>query len=178
MDVRRGVAAGLVGLALLAGATGCSKIGEKVAEEAVERNSDCENVDINTDEGGFAGNCNGNDIDANISGNADLPDGYPAELAPPEGYEIISSTGTATPVQTYDVFGTMVGEVGTVYEQVKTQLTDAGYTVDTDSLAEGPTGPVGNFTATGPDYTAVVTVSEVATDDGEISVNYAVTAAG
>lgn len=178
MDVRRGVAAGLVGLALLAGTTGCSKIGETVAEEAVERNSDCENVDINTDEGGFAGNCGGNDIDASISGNADLPDGYPAEVAPPEGFEIISSTGTATPVQTYDVFGTMVGEVGATYEQVKTQFTEGGYTIDADSLAEGPTGPVGNFSATGPDFTAAVTVSEVATDEGEISINYVLTAAG
>lgn len=178
MDVRRGVAASLVGLALLAGTTGCSKIGEKVAEEAIENNSNCEGVDVNIEEGGFSGNCDGQDIDANVSGNADLPDGYPAELAPPEGFSIISATGSATPVQTYDVFGSIDGEVEAVYEQIKTQVTEAGYTIDpnTDSLAEGPTGTVGNFVAAGPEYSVNVTVSEVtqAALDGNITVNYVV----
>lgn len=176
MDVRRGVAAGLVGLALVIGSTGCSKVGEKVAEEAIEANSNCEDVDIDAGEGGFSGNCDGTDINANVSGNADLPDGYPADLAPPEGFEIISGTGVAEPVQTYDVYGTIVGDVAGTYEQAKTQFTEAGYTIDTDSLADGPTGPVGNFTATGPEYTANVTVSEVAMDEGDVSVNYVLTA--
>ena len=99
MMVRRGVAAGLVGLALVVGASGCGKIGEKVAEEAIERNCDCENVDINTDEGGFAGNCDGQEIDANVSGNAELPDDWPADLAPPEGLRILSSTATDSPMR-------------------------------------------------------------------------------
>lgn len=179
MDVRRGVAVGLVGLALVIGGAGCGKVGEKVAEEAIERNTDCKDVDIDAGEGGFAGDCGElGDIDVNASGNGELPDGYPAELAPPEGTEIITAVGNPDPVQSYDVFGTVVGEVAGVYETVKTQVTAAGYTIDTDSLAEGPTGPVGNLTATGPEYTAVVTVSEVATDDGEVSINYVLTALG
>lgn len=177
MDIRRGMAMGLVGLALVVGSTGCSKIGEKVAEEAIEQNSNCEGVDVDVEEGGFSGTCDGQDIDANVSGNADLPEGYPAEVAPPEGFAIISATGTAG--ESYDVFGSIDGEVDAVYESVKTQLTDAGYTVDaaTDTLAEGPTGTVGNFTATGPEFAVNVTVSEVtqASLDGNITVNYVLT---
>jgi hypothetical protein len=179
MDVRRGVAAGLVGLALLAGTTGCSKIGEKVAEEAIEQNSNCENVDINTDEGGFAGNCDGNDIDANLAGDADLPEGWPSELAPPEGLKIVTSNATDTPIRSLNVIGSLDGDVATVYEGIKTQLTAAGYTIDTDSLADGPTGPAGTLAATGPEYTAAVSVSEIANAlDGNVTVTYTLNAVG
>lgn len=178
MRVRRSAAAGLVGLALVIGASGCGKITEKVAEEAVERNSDCKDVDIDSSEGGFSGNCGGDDIDLNASGNAELPEGYPAELAPPEGTEIISGTGTGDPVN-FNVFGTLQGDVATVYEEAKAQVEGAGYAIEaaTDSLADGPTGTVGNFTAANDQYIVNVTVAEVATEDGEVSVNYAVTGA-
>ncbi|HEX7135414.1 MAG TPA: hypothetical protein VF228_22755 [Iamia sp.] len=172
------MAAGLVGLALLAGTTGCSKIGEKVAEEAIEQNSNCEGVDVDVEEGGFSGTCGDEQIDANVSGEGELPDGYPADVAPPEGYEIITAVGSTDPIQSYDVYGTIAGDVAGIYEDVKATFTAAGYTIDVDSLAEGPTGPVGNFSATGPDFTAAVTVSEVATDAGEVSVNYVLNAAG
>ena len=177
MDVRRGVAAGLVGLALLAGTTGCSKIGEKVAEEAIEQNSNCEGVDVDIEEGGFSGNCDGQDIDANASGNADVPDGWPAELAPPEGLRIVTSNATDTPVRTLNVIGSLDGDVTAIYEGIKTQLTTAGYTIDSDALSDGPTGPVGTLAATGAEYTAAVSVSEVANAlDGNVTITYTLTA--
>lgn len=177
MDVRRGVAAGLVGLALLAGTTGCSKIGEKVAEEAIEANSDCENIDINADEGAVSGSCEGQDFDANASGNAEVPEGWPTELAPPEGLKIVTSNATDTPVRTLTVIGSLDGDVATVYEGIKTQLTEAGYTIDADSLADGPTGPAGTLGATGAEYTAAVSVSEVANAlDGNVTITYTLTA--
>lgn len=177
MRVRRSAAAGLVGLALVIGASGCGKITDKVAEEAIERNSDCTDVDIDSGDAGFTGNCGGTDISGNLSGNAELPDGYPAELAPPEGTKIVAATGTQDPAA-YDVFGTLAGEVADVYADVKAQAEAAGYTIDpaTDSLSDGPTGPVGNFTGTNGELTLNVTVSSVATGEGEVSINYVLAA--
>lgn len=178
MDVRRGVAASLVGLALLAGATGCSKIGEKVAEEAIEGNSNCEGVDVDIEEGGFSGTCDGQDIDANASGDADLPTDWPAELAPPEELQIISATGTDTPVRNLAVTGSLDGEVAAIYDGIKAQLTEAGYTIDADALSEGPTGPSGTLTATGPEWTASVVVTEDVSGvlEGNVSLTYTLTA--
>lgn len=177
MSVRRGVVAGLVGLALVVGASGCGRIGEKVAEEAIERNSDCENIDINSDEGAVSGSCSGDDFDANVSGNAELPDGWPTDLAPPEGFAIVTSTASDSPVRTLNVIGSLDGDVTAVYEGIKTQLTDAGYTIDTDSLADAGSGLSGALAATGPEYTAAVTVSEGVTAlEGNVSVTYTLTA--
>ena len=179
MKVRRGVVAGLVGLALVVGASGCGKIGEKVAEEAIERNSDCENIDINADEGAVSGSCAGEDFDANASGNADLPDDWPTDLAPPEGFKIVTSTASDTPIRTLNVVGSLDGDVTEVYEGIKAQLTAAGYTIDTDSLADAGNGPAGTMAATGADFTAAVTVSEsVNALEGNVTVTYTLNAAG
>jgi hypothetical protein len=150
-----------------------------VAEEAIERNSNCEDIDINADEGAVSGSCEGEDFDANASGNAELPEGWPTDLAPPEGFQIVTSTASDTPVRTLNVIGSLDGEVATVYEGMKAQLTAAGYTIETDSLAEGPTGPAGTLAATGPELTAAVSVSEVANAlEGNVTVTYTLTAAG
>ncbi|QYG92944.1 hypothetical protein HC251_11225 [Iamia sp. SCSIO 61187] len=179
MDVRRGVAAGLVGLALVAGTAGCGKIGEKVAEEAIERNSDCEDIDIDADEGAVSGSCSGDGFDASVSGDAELPAEWPADLAVPEGLAIVTSTSTDTPVLSLNVVGSVDGEVPAVYETIKTQLTAAGFTIDTDSLAEGPTGPSGTLAATGPELTAAVVVADnVSGIGGPVSVTYSLTALG
>lgn len=175
MRVRRGVA-GLMGLALLVGAAGCGKVGEKIAEEAVERNSNCSDVDINTEEGGFSGNCEGQDLDVNVAGNAELPDGWPSDLAPPEGFNIVTSQATSNPT-VLNVIGGLDGEVGAVYEGVKTQLTAAGFTIEGDSLTDGPTGQAGVLSATGTEFRADVTVSEVENAvEGNITVTYTLTA--
>lgn len=177
MRVRRGAAAGLVGLALVVGASGCGKVSEKIAEEAVERNSDCENVDIDASGGGFSGNCGGVDVDGNLSGDAELPDGWPSELAPPEGLQIVAATATDTPTRTLSVTGSLDGEVAAVYEGIKTQLTEAGYTIDSDSLTDAGSGQSGALTATGPEYTASVVVAEVANAlEGNVTVNYTLAA--
>ncbi len=181
MDVRRGVAAGLVGLALVIGSTGCSKVGEKIAEEAVERNTDCKDVDINADEGGFAGDCGDlGEIDVNASGGAELPSDWPTDLTPPEGFSIETSTATDSPVRSLNVIGALDGDVATVYEGIKTQLTEAGYTIDADSLADGGTGPTGTLSATGPEWTASVVVTEDVSGvlDGNVSITYSLNALG
>lgn len=176
MDVRRGVVAGLVGLALLAGTTGCSKIGEKVAEEAIERNSNCEDIDIDADEGAVSGSCDGQDFDANASGNAELPADWPSELAVPEGLNISTSNGIGTPVQSLTVVGGIDGDVATVYEGIKAQVTEAGYTIDLDSV----TGDTGTLNATGEVWTVSVVVAPDPSGvlDGDISVTYNLTAVG
>lgn len=178
MDVRRGVAAGLVGLALLAGTTGCSKIGEKVAEEAIEQNSNCEGVDVDIEEGGFSGNCDGQEIDANASGNAELPSDWPTDLAPPEGFAIETSTATDSPIRSLNVIGSVDGDVTAIYEGIKAQLTEAGYTIDADSLADSGIGPSGTLSATGPEWTASVVVTEDVSGvlEGNVSVTYTLNA--
>lgn len=179
MDVRRGVAAGLVGLALVTGAAACGEIGEKVAEEAIERNSDCDDIDIDADEGAVSGSCSGDGFDASVSGDAELPAEWPAELAVPEGLAILTSASTDAPVRSLNVVGTLDGEVPAVHETIKGQLTAAGYTIDTDSLAEGPTGPSGTLAATGPDFTASVVVTDnVSGLGGAVSVTYSLSAIG
>jgi hypothetical protein len=176
MDVRRGVAAGLIGLALLAGTTGCSKIGEKVAEEAVEANTDCKDVDIDAGGGdaGFTGTCGNDEISANVGGDAELPSEWPTDLALPDGFQISTGVATGTTVRTLDVVGSVDGDVPTVYETVKTQLAAAGFTIDVDSLAENaPTGAAGTLAATGPVFTAAISVSEtVGPLPGTVTVTY------
>jgi hypothetical protein len=77
------------------------------------------------------------------------------------------------------VIGSLDGDVTTVYEGIKTQLTEAGYTIDTDSLAEGPTGLAGTLAATGAEFTAAVSVAEVATAlEGNVTVTYTLNAVG
>lgn len=179
MGVRRGVVAGLAGLALVAGTTGCSKIGEKVAEEAIERNSDCENIDINADEGAVSGSCAGEDFDADTSGNAELPDDWPADLAPPEDLKIVTSTSSDSPSRSLNVVGSLDGDVTEVYEDIKAQLTAAGYTIDADSLGDAGYGVAGSLAATGPEFTAAVTVSEsVNALEGNVTVTYTLNAPG
>lgn len=177
MRVRRSAAAGLAGLVLVIGASGCGKITEKVAEEAVERNSDCKNVDIDSSGGGFSGTCGGTDLSGNLSGEGDLPDGFPAELAPPEGFAITASQGDPGPPQTFNVVGSLDGDVATVYEGIKAQLTEAGYTIDAEDLSDVGGGQTGTLAASGPDFVAGVTVSEVQNAlEGNVTVTYTLTA--
>ncbi len=174
--MRRGVVAGLIGLALVAGSTGCSKVGEKIAEEAVERNSNCTNVDIDASEGGFSGTCDGDDIDLSATGNGEVPAAWPTDLAPPAELNVLGGTDTAGPPQVLNVTGTMDGEVTAVYDAVKTQLTNAGYTIDSDVPDAGGLGG-GVLAATGPEWTAAVTVTGNPSGiGGNVAITYTLTA--
>jgi hypothetical protein len=175
MSVRRGAVAGLVGLVLVVGASGCGQIGEKIAEEAVEQNTNCDNVDIDASEGGFSGDCEGEEIDVNASGNASLPDDWPADLAPPEGANISSSTSLEGPPRTLGVIAGIDGDPAAIYSGIKDQLTAAGYTIESDISTDDGGGTV---TATGPEWTANVIVSTIAAEalDGNVGVTYSLTA--
>lgn len=175
MSVRRGVVAGLVGLALLGGSA-CSNVGEKIAEEAVERNSNCQNVDIDASEGGFSGECDGEDLDFNATGNATLPDAWPADLAPPQGINISAATDTAGPPRILNVVGGIDGDATVIYQGVKDQLAAAGYTIDSD-VVDPAGGEGGTVTATGPEYIANVVVTTIAAEavDGNVTITYTLT---
>jgi hypothetical protein len=177
MNVRRGVLAGLIGLALVAGVTGCGNIGEKIAEEAVERNTDCTDVDIDSENIGLSGSCGGDDLSGSLGGGGELPSDWPADLAVPDGFQISTGTATGTTVRTINVVGGVDGDVAGVYETVKSQLIEAGFTIDVDSLAESaPTGAAGTMSATGAEFTGAITVSQtVGPLPGDVTVTYTLT---
>ncbi len=175
MRTTRVVAAGAVALALVVGGAGCGKVAEKVAEKA----SGCEDIDASGDEVGA--NCDGvsagvdadgnvavtdedgNSFDASADGTGALPDEWPADLAPPEGAGIVSSTVTDANLS---VTAGLDGDVGEVYEGIKTQLEAAGYTIDYDTVSDSGAGQVGSVAASGPEWDANVNVS---TNNGDTS---------
>lgn len=173
MDITRTLAAGALGLVLLTGAAGCGAVaeeaGERIAEEAVEQNSDCSDVEIDS-EGGFSGTCGGDQIDVDASGDAGLPDAWPAELAPPDRAQVITSTDTdGSLALTYG----LDGEVAAVADEVKAQLEAAGYTIDDDTAAQSAGSTSASVSATGPEYSADVVITDVQNAvEGNITVVY------
>lgn len=162
--------AGILAAVLLTG--GCSKIADKAAEKATEKAIESktgDKVDIN---GGKVkvkdGNGNTVEIDKNgvkTSGKdgsssatygdgATLPEGFPDELAPPKGTKLTaSSTQTSsTGGKQFYVMGQLDGKVKDVYDGLKSQLTDAGYTIDTDNFLNSSTGDLGTLAASNKKY--------------------------
>jgi hypothetical protein len=171
------VIAGLIGLVLVNGTAACSEIGEKVAEEAIESQTDCEGVDIDADNPAFNGTCGGDEINASLAGEGELPSEWPSDLEVPEGFQVSTGTATGDTIRTIDVIGSVDGEVAAVYETVKAQLTAAGFTIDVDSLAENaPTGAAGTLSVTGSAFTGAITVSQtVGPLPGDVTVTYTLT---
>ena len=82
-----------------------------------------------------------------------LPDGFPAELAPPPTVTVTDATMVAP--GSFVVRGTAAGaDLEAIYEGLQAQLTDAGYEVISPSFtADGKGGGYGGVSATGPDHT-------------------------
>lgn len=178
MEIRRTLAAGAIGLAFVAGGVGCGKAADKVAErsveEALERSGDCENVDIDAD-GGVSGECGGESIDVDASGDAELPDGWPEGLAPPEGANIVFSSETGGSLS---VVAGIDGEVGAVADGITAQLEEAGYTIEDESSADSGGIQSATIRATGDEYEALIAVTDAtnaANERGNITVNYTLT---
>lgn len=176
MEIRRVMAAGAVGVALVASGVGCGAITDKATEKAtekvIEESSNCEDVDIDTG-GGFSGNCDGESIDVDVDGDAELPEGWPAELAPPEGAKIVFATNTSG---TLSVTAGLDGEVDAVTDGIATQLEEAGYTVDDQSSADNGGVATASIRATSDAYQALVAVTEVENGlDGNLTISYTLT---
>lgn len=188
MGMKRTVMAGGLALALVVGGSACSKVAEKVAEKA----SGCEDIDASGDEVGAEcdgvsskvdsdGNASvtdedGNSFDVSADGTGELPEGWPADLAPPEGTRIISSNVSNG---NFSVTAGIDGDVTAAYEGIKSQLDRAGYTLEADTVTSAGIGDVASVTASGPGFDASVSVSEnqAQPEYGTVLVNWVLTEA-
>jgi len=174
MEIRRAMAAGAVGLALVASGVGCSKVADTVAEEAVERNSTCKDVDIDSGGSGLSGNCDDQEFDLNAGGEAELPDAWPADLALPEGAKIVLATDQAGQIT---VTAGLDGELGAVTDGIVAQLEGAGYTIEDETTTDNGGSASASVRATGPDHQALVAVTDTANAvDGNLTIIYTLSA--
>jgi hypothetical protein len=151
-----------VGLAtLLLLTSGCGKAAEKASEKATEKAIESQGggkVDIDGDkikvDDGSGGSCTytddkmdctgkAGDTEYSSGGNAKLPAGWPDELKPPKGTELVSAgKTTAGGKQVLTANGIVDASEKDVYEALKEQLTDAGYEItgDGNTVTVGVTG--------------------------------------
>ena len=158
----RRVAAGAFAALLMV--SGCSKVAEKAAEKA----TGCKNIDVNN--GGGNVNCNGQNANIDVNGNAKLPSGFPAELAPPKGtkiYSAVSNKGTDGRT-VFSITASVQGEPKAIAAGLVKQFKDAGYTIQSNSISSGSDGVGGNITAQGKKYgvTALFGTNTTGKDDG------------
>lgn len=178
MGIKR-TAAGLVAAALVLGLSACGAVadkasetaGEKLAEKAIEDQTGG-SADVDISDGGVKisdgeGGTYEVDADGNVSGSSgdgnyqmgegtELPEGWPAELAPPSGAEIVSAISSG---DSQSVVANIDAPIRDVYEGLKGQLTDAGYDVSSDNYTSSDGGDFAALSATGTDYEVVVTLS-------------------
>jgi hypothetical protein len=130
------------GLALAA-CGGGSDVVSKGAEKAVEDATGCD-IDANGDEAKFE--CENEDGKGSFSvgSNTELPDDFPERDVPlPEG-EVISAVSTENDgKQGFNVTVKIDGSLSSAAEDYRTELEDAGFTVDTDSSFSLGSGDAG-----------------------------------
>jgi hypothetical protein len=92
--------------------------------------------------------------------NAEVPDGWPAFLALPDGASIMTSqTGTADDVVTGSVMAEVDGDVKDLYEGYKEALEDEGFEIGSDSFTESSDGDFASVTGEKGDESVSITVS-------------------
>lgn len=123
-------------------ANGCGKVAEKAGERIAEKATGCKNIDV-SDKGAKA-SCDGNSVNVDNDGNvstkdkdgnettfgvgAELPADWPAELAPPDGTKILTTSTTSTNgKKSWLVVAAVPGDVESVSEGIKDQLAAAGF---------------------------------------------------
>jgi hypothetical protein len=185
MGIKR-TAAALAVAAVVIGTSACGAVadkagetaGEKLAEKAIEEGSGG-NADVDISDGGVKisdgeGGTYEVDADGNVSGSsgdgeyqigeaAELPEGWPADLAPPSGADIVSAITTA---DSMSVVANIDAPIRDVYEAVKGQLADAGYEVTNDSYTSSDTGDFATLSGTGDEFEVVVTITDGSSGDG------------
>jgi len=124
-------------------------LSDKIAEKAAE-NASGGDVDINSEDGKVTyKDDEGNETEIDVSGDgAELPKDFPEELAPPKGVKIVSATtNTVNGEKTLYVLGEAEGTVEEFYNGLKTQLEEAGYTIENDTMMSGTDGGYAGITA-------------------------------
>lgn len=166
------IACSLVVAFALAGCGSGSDVAEKIAEEAAEQGSGG-NVDIEDGNVKYTDD-EGNETEFDVSGSAELPDGFPEDLAPPDSVKIITSnTSTVNGQKTMVVYGEADGTVEELAEGLKSQLTEAGYEISNDSSMAGTGGDFVGLTATKGTTTVTASVTG-ATTGGKTAISLSV----
>jgi hypothetical protein len=163
---RKLLAAGMAASLVFVGSA-CGKVAEKATEKAIESQSGGD-VDLDTDSGAVKytdGDGNSTNVDVNGSG-ADLPEDWPADLAPPDAVRLTIANTQADGSMT--AIGEADGTIDDYLDGLKSQVEAAGYEIDGDSSIAVDATDYAGFNATGADYklTAALATSEA----GKVSI--------
>jgi hypothetical protein len=177
-DLRRALAAlGTAGVLLVTGACG-SSAGDATATTTAKRTSTSGTVSVDgnqvkvptakgtcTYDDSGSTRCVGSNGSSSVddSGNAKLPEGWPASLDPPAGAKIVSSGSDRT---TMTVIAELAAAPAAVERAIRTQLEGAGYTITGDSSGSAGGAAVGALTATKGTSDVVVSISRSTTSTG------------
>lgn len=173
---RKLAALSVVPLAFAFVGTACSgdDVADKITEKAIEQGSGGD-VDIDSEDGKITykdDEGNETQIDVNADGDASLPDGFPADLAPPDNVSIISSsTNTVNGVKSLFVLGETDASMDDMFEGIKNQLDGAGYTIVSETNSSSADGGYAGIVAEG-DYDVNVSISS---DGSTTSISFSVT---
>lgn len=192
MEITRTLVAGAMGLALVVGGVGCGAAAEKAAEAATDRALDdaaeqagCEELDVDPD-GSVSGSCDDVDFAADADGDvsvesdtggygigsgADLPEGWPADLAVIEGLDVLYATSDSLGL---NVTGNLDGDLTEIADQVRSDVEAAGFTISVDETGDEGDGRMAtHITATNDTYEARLAITETPNDPrGNILVVY------
>lgn len=146
-------AAALVAASLTATLTGCQQAAEKAAEEAVKQGTGIDDVDINDD--GIT--VEGTEGTLSIDGGDELPEGWPSQIALPDG-------GTITGSMLVDQGGSQGWNVVSTYDlspadlasAFEASLGGAGFTQDSKTTA----GDMTLLAYSDATYAVAVTIGE------------------
>jgi hypothetical protein len=162
------VVSAVVGLVIVVGGFGCRQIArnasddvaDRVADRAVEQSYDWSGPDIDT-----------GDDSTDIGSGADVPEGWPADLGLVEDLDVLYTTADALGL---NVTGNVDGDLAATARAIEMDLVDAGFTVDNEVTADQGDGRSSTVvTATGPEHTATVTLTETPQDPhGALTIVY------
>jgi hypothetical protein len=187
MEITRTLVAGAMGLALVVGGVGCGAAADRAADEAIDAavdqaaaDSGCEDLDIDPD-GSASGTCGdvAFDVDADaatggdvsvesdaggfaIGSGADLPEGWPTDLAVIEGLDVLYATSDSLGL---NVTGNLDGDLDEISEQVRSDVEAAGFTISEDVTEDEGDGRMGtDITATDGTFEARLGITETPND--------------
>lgn len=172
-------AIGRIGIAaLLLTGVGCGKAAEKVAEKATEKAIENEaggDADVDLSNGKVkVSDGKGGSSEVDVSGDADLPDDFPADLEVPGTTKVLlSSSSSADGRNLQQVTVYFDGSVADVYEAYKQQLTDAGYEIESDTSGDQGGSSFGSATASNDRSTVSAIFSEDPSAQGTASITVA-----
>ena len=175
--------------------SGCGAVAEKATEKATEKalesggdgkvDIDTKNgtVKVETKDGTFTSDENGakvesKDGDSTFSAGdtTTLPEGWPDELAPPDGTKLLSSSTIAQDGKdVMAVLGEVDGSVKDVYTDIKNQLEGAGFELSNDTFGTAGSGSYGAISGKNDTFEATATISSGSGSDAKTTVSMSLT---